>query len=1144
LEKSGDNHSSNARRRWAVLLVMAGGLLWLNGPGLRWLGPKVARHFLENVGMRGSFMLDGSLSGGLSVRNFHLESDGPVARLTVDLLKPDYRLKSLIKGSIDGIKVNALHLDLRLDSGTKTPDLDKKPLDLEDLTRSLRAARERFIPLELDLENASLTASRNGGTVFTLAPSSIRHKAGEAEIDVRLGAITDATGRRWPERDSSIVWNEDALAIDHIDPLPGVAISNLTVRLPVVGPLSMECMVHIGDAGFAVDAAPGLSSVQVNLMEGALTSETVERFGLKLPMSGTVTSFSSSVENLFPNPGAATGSLRVFVENISHAEWKLSELSMDATLEAARASVAARASAQGAELSLDADAGVARGKGSFQLGDARGKLRVPEVPALVSALAGRIKAIDPAAPVPQASMAADFKIGFSDNRPQSAEMDLSLNPVDPAVATAVSMKAIWHPDQPDSAELATDGAEARMEYDSVKSTYQGRLELNEFKSARIDPWLNVVKAGTGGAIMLTGDWKGGGSIRENRHKGEMDLKHLDLSRDGAEPLQLLGGIEYSWPGRVVTHGLQVRAGTQQISGDLRMENGLFHLSGLVWKDGETELASGSAELPVPKDPSKWREMLTSEERPLSVSLATKELRLSGLADWIPDLAKLDPRATGSAMLKISGTSAKPIIDAEFKLKDLRMNDRKELPPADLELRLAARDDRLSLEGNMTVPKLPPAVISASMPFHPAEWAADPELLAGEKISARMDLPRVDLSRFTAMVPAVSKLSGTLDASLEAAGEIRMPVLKGGINLANAALELKRGDFPSLAGLNGSVDLSREKITLRGLKATMAGGTLTTGGYLTLENGKPAALDLRVKGDHVPVKRDESLIIRANADLRLSGEWESAALTGSIGAVDGIFYRDIEILPIGSPFIGPSAASLPKFDTPAKPADVLPEPFRSWSLNVVVLTENPFLIRGNLATGKIVGRVRVGGTFGTPRPDGEVKISDLRASLPFSTLEVRNGILRFTPENGFDPALEIRGSAEQRPYRVGMFVYGRASDPQLLLTSSPPLPENEIMTLLATGTTTSGLEDPQMASSRALQLFAEEIRRGRFVVGKQLRPLLGLLDRVDFSVAEADPYSSESYSTATLRLTDRWYLSAGMGGEGDSRLLGIWRLRFY
>jgi autotransporter translocation and assembly factor TamB len=173
----------------------------------------------------------------------------------------------------------------------------------------------------------------------------------------------------------------------------------------------------------------------------------------------------------------------------------------------------------------------------------------------------------------------------------------------------------------------------------------------------------------------------------------------------------------------------------------------------------------------------------------------------------------------------------------------------------------------------------------------------------------------------------------------------------------------------------------------------------------------------------------------------------------------------------------------------------------------------------------------------------VKISDFQAALPFTTLRVRSGTVRFSPANGLDPVLEIRGQAEPRPYRVSAFVYGTASNPQLVLTSTPPLPENEIMTLLATGTTTTGLENPQAASSRAMQLLAEELRRGRFAVGKQLRPLLGLLDRVDFSLAEADPYTSESFSTATLMITDRWYLSAGMGAEGDSRVLGIWRLSY-
>ncbi len=100
-----------------------------------------------------------------------------------------------------------------------------------------------------------------------------------------------------------------------------------------------------------------------------------------------------------------------------------------------------------------------------------------------------------------------------------------------------------------------------------------------------------------------------------------------------------------------------------------------------------------------------------------------------------------------------------------------------------------------------------------------------------------------------------------------------------------------------------------------------------------------------------------------------------------------------------------------------------------------------------------------------------------------------------------------------------------------------------MTLLATGTTTEGLEDPQAASNRAMQLLIEELRRGRFLFGKQLRPALKLLDNVDFSLAESDPYDSDSYSSATIKLSDKWYVSAGLGSQGDQRVLGIWRFSF-
>ena len=100
-----------------------------------------------------------------------------------------------------------------------------------------------------------------------------------------------------------------------------------------------------------------------------------------------------------------------------------------------------------------------------------------------------------------------------------------------------------------------------------------------------------------------------------------------------------------------------------------------------------------------------------------------------------------------------------------------------------------------------------------------------------------------------------------------------------------------------------------------------------------------------------------------------------------------------------------------------------------------------------------------------------------------------------------------------------------------------------MTLLATGTTSTGLENTQAASSRAIQLFAEEIRRGRVPYSRQLRPLLGWFDSVDFSLAETDPYTSGSLSTATINLSDHWLVSAGMGQDGSSRVMGIWRVSF-
>jgi len=1125
-----------------VLLGCVAIVAWLNGPGLRWLAPKIANQYLTKAGYKGTFEVEGNLTGGLVLKNLHLQSDRAIASVRIDELIPTYRLKQLSKGRLDGLKIDGLHIDLRLGLENDRPK-ERKPLDQARLASALRSIRNRVIPLAAEIEDITLRATKDGKEVIALAESSIRHRAGEPLIQIDIGAITDATGRHWPAQATSMVWHEDELTIDRIDPLRRMSLRQLVLRTEDKGYLSAETELHVDEAVFVVSAAPGLSPIQINLREGRLGSEAVAaRLAMKLPVSAELSSFTAHVDNLLTNPKASVGSVQLLLEKVSYHDREIPQLSLDIGLEPGQATLAAHANALG-DVTLDAVADVNRNEGEFLLGRAHGHFKVADITDLIAELAERHPAINQEVFVPAGTAEGDLRLSFQHNRVASAEVISQVAPSDPAASSPISLKANWQPRGPLLVKLSVDGANGDARYDFAQKSYQGSIIFDGFKTARVDPWLTVFKARFQGAGELTGNWNGEGSIKDNLHRGKLEVTSAQFMRDGMPPVHGRGNVHYDWPTRFITDGMILTSDNQSVALDLKLADGILEMPHLRWREGDREMLSGSASLPVPKGFSTWRETLAQDSRPIAVSVRSSVLPLASLKNWFPLAENLDHRSTGMLSVQMSGSYAKPVIAAMLEAKELRSPQKPRLPPAGLKMTLDARDNRILMDARISTADYPPAVITASMPFRPAEWMERPGLVMTEPVTARADLPRIDLSRFTTLVPGVKKLAGLLAGNVDVAGEVGKPVMKGRLVLTSGNIEMKRADISPITGISASVDLAMHQITLSKLQATVAGGTLRAAGSLNIENGKPGNIDLTAKGAHIPLRRDNALIVRANADLRLSGPWQSASLTGSLGVVDSMYFRDIEILPIGRPFTGPSAAKLPKLARPSKPGGTMPEPFRNWKLDVFARTDNPFLIRGNVATGSAVGEVRIRGSLGSPEPTGEVRVSNVRASLPFSTLTVRSGTLRFTPETKFDPILELRGIAEPRPYQVYVYVHGQASDPQLILTSSPPLPENEIMTLLATGTTTAGLEDPQAASSRALQLFAEELRRGRFGIGKRLRPLLKLLDRVDFTLAEKDPYSSESYSSATLQVTDRWYLTASMGAEGDTRVLAIWRLRF-
>ncbi|RYD24720.1 MAG: hypothetical protein EOP86_28240, partial [Verrucomicrobiaceae bacterium] len=316
------------RRKWlrrsltvlgVLLVLLVAAVFWLNGPGLRLLGPRVAVHFLEKAGLRGNFSVGGSLTGGLSFSDLHIEGDRELASLTIDKVKPEYEWRGLFRGEIKGLVIEGVHADLRLglEKEEALPEPEKPLLDLKKLVETIRTTRGRVIPLNIQLKDISLAATKEGEPFLNLAKSAISHAPGSDDFLLELGAVTDPQGREWPAQQSAIVWSPDDLTIARIDPLPGVSLREFALQLPAGGEPSLDTQVMVDDAVLVVSTAPGFTAAKVDLREGRLLVEQVaERFGAPLPASAALTSLAVEVDGILPDPAAATGSARLLLENV------------------------------------------------------------------------------------------------------------------------------------------------------------------------------------------------------------------------------------------------------------------------------------------------------------------------------------------------------------------------------------------------------------------------------------------------------------------------------------------------------------------------------------------------------------------------------------------------------------------------------------------------------------------------------------------------------------------------------------------------------------------------------------------------------------------------------------------------------------
>ena len=1128
------------RKRLAALALFIAGAVWLNGPGWRWIGGIVARKALEGSGLTTEFELKGTLLGGIKIEKLAVRG-GPIRKLEIDSVDPRYQLKKIIRGDLDGLAVEKLDLVIDL-AADPLPSRGKRREEKVDLSTTMKKVRSILVPLDLTAAGLRIQVVRGEENVAVLDSSDFSHAPGSEEFVLKFGELTIGAGYAFAAQESVIVWEEERLSLDRFDVTPSLGIRDVRVDIPASGRLAASGLVQVEDS--RIQLASDRSSATVKLEgEPLVVQEALKNFALEIPAGATVRRLEIAAQGLDLTPDQWNATASVEIGGLRYEGWQAETLALDATKTGNQGTLNASLAALGTTLTGNASLRW-RDLAAGQWADfeATAKASVPQVTPLFATLKEKYHiAPKDAPPLPPSSLNLDATIDSAPDGIRSLAAEWLLSPEN-NVAASLAGEATWTPpDGKIAGTLASEGHRGVFALDLTEKRYQGSAVLEGFRPERIGAWAATFGVTLPPGMNASGTWQGSGDFAPQPHRGSFDITSFEWVRKDTPPLIIRTKGNYSWPREVVLEQLTAITEGQTINASASFANQVLKIPRLEWKDGDTRLVGGQAEIPIPKEMKTIRDFL-KQDMPLNVFLESEWIDHARLAAWLPE--KKSPLATGSGRVRlvVTGTPAAPKVDLDLDLKGVSLPDQPDVPVTDATITLDGADGILSLNGQIKPTGYAPVVVTGKTAFKPGEWAEDPDSMLDEKIEARANIPRLDLATFSKFVPKAEKLAGTVEGHFTASGTIGKPDLGGELRLSGGAFSLKDSQAPPVSNANALVRLQGKEVRLQSLSLESAGGTLTGNGVVGLADAKKPTFDLTLRGTALPLKRDEAMIVRADANLVLRGDLQQANISGTVDIVDSLYYRDFEILPVRVPFTAPKRPNLPAID-PEEKAAALPEPFSNWTLDVMARARDPILIRGNLATGSIVARVHFGGTLGHVQPDGHAIISDAEARLPFSTLKVDSGAVVFTPDGGLNPELNIRGTSSIGRYEVSVFFYGPVDAPKTALTSDPPLPESEIMTLLATGTTSEGLEDGQAATLKAAQLLIEEWRRGRLPYAEQVAKVLEVLNRVDVRIGEDDPLTGRRLNSATIEVTDKIFISGSVDKQSNTRVLGAFVLRF-
>lgn len=326
-------------------------------------------------------------------------------------------------------------------------------------------------------------------------------------------------------------------------------------------------------------------------------------------------------------------------------------------------------------------------------------------------------------------------------------------------------------------------------------------------------------------------------------------------------------------------------------------------------------------------------------------------------------------------------------------------------------------------------------------------------------------------------------SGNIVLAAGVRGTPVKPRLTGQVELHSASFDYV--DLPTgLWKANGVIALNGNSAVIRNLAAEAGGGQVSLTGSATLTS--TLRFGLQAKASRVRVLVQQGVGVVASANISLSGTTDNSLMSGTVTA-DQVSYATKSDL--GSLL----SLAAPPVQAPATEPSAL---FENMRLDVRVRSSSALGVQSSLAQNlQLTADLHVRGSVAHPGVLGRVLITEGKLLFFGSTYTVNTGTIAFYNPVRIEPVLDLSLETQTQGVDVVVKVTGPIDNMKLSYTSDPPLQFQEIINLLAAGTTPTS--DPTLlANSPALPPQTFQQLGESAIVGRALAdPVTNQLQRV-------------------------------------------------